>query len=141
MVWEFVGVRGCVATDTGHSLVTLLSLSTLIKDRSLLKVSWASHRFIILSTYLCMGAWKTCCSLVMDPALSGSTVRVVFGLGGPCLEYQFGRGPRHLGQESDGLVLLVPRLQAGYVFSGYPAGALIRESPGNPVWLVSCLAP
>ena len=42
-----------------------------------------------------------------------------FGGGGPCtalspglrgggLESQFGRGPRHLEQESDGLVLLVP---------------------------------
>ena len=83
----------------------------------------------------------------MNPALSGPTVRVVFGLGGPCtalslglrgegLESQFGRGPRHPGQEGDGLVLLVPRVQAGRVFLGYPAGALIHESPGNPVRLV-----
>ena len=46
---------------------------------------------------------------------------VVFGLGGPCtalslglrgggLESQFGRGPRYLGQEGDGLVLLVLRV-------------------------------
>ena len=66
-----------------------------------------------------MDAWKTCCSLVVDPALSEPTVRVVFGLGGPCtalspglrgggLESQFGRGPGHPGQEGDGLVLLVP---------------------------------
>ena len=52
----------------------------------------------------------------MDPAISRPTVRVVFGLGGPCtalspglkgegLESQFGWGP---GQEGDGLVLLVP---------------------------------
>ena len=27
MVWVLVGVRGCVAVDTGHGLVTLLSLS------------------------------------------------------------------------------------------------------------------
>ena len=27
MVWVLVGVRGCVAVDAGHSLVTLLSLS------------------------------------------------------------------------------------------------------------------
>ena len=27
MVWVLVGVRGCVAVDTGHDLVTLLSLS------------------------------------------------------------------------------------------------------------------
>ena len=35
MVWVLVGVRGCVAVDTGHGLVTLLSLSVSIKDRSL----------------------------------------------------------------------------------------------------------
>ena len=65
----------------------------------------------------------------MDLALSGPTVFVVFGLGGPCtalslglrgggLESQFGRGPRTLEQEGDGLVLLVPWVQAGCVFSG-----------------------
>ena len=27
MVWVLVGVRGCVAVDAGHGLVTLLSLS------------------------------------------------------------------------------------------------------------------
>ena len=79
-----------------------------------------------------MGAWKTCCSLVADSALSGPTVRVCFGGGGPCtalspglrgggLESQFGQGPRHPGQESDGLVLLMPRVQVGRVFSGHPA--------------------
>ena len=56
MVWVFVGVRGCVAVDAGHSLVALLSLSVSVKGRSLHKASWASHRFIIPSTYLCMGA-------------------------------------------------------------------------------------
>ena len=65
MVWVLVGVRGCVAVDVGHSLVILLSLSVLVKDRSLHKASWASHRFIIPSTYLCMGIWKTCCSLIV----------------------------------------------------------------------------
>ena len=37
MVWVLVGVRGCVAVDAGHGLVTLLSLSVLVKDRSLHK--------------------------------------------------------------------------------------------------------
>ena len=46
-----------------------------IKDRSLNKASLASHRFIVLSAYLGMGAGKTCCSLVADPALSGPTDR------------------------------------------------------------------
>ena len=65
---------------------------------------------------------------------------MVFGLGGPCtalslglrdggLESHFGQGPGHPGQEGDGLVLLVPWVQAGCVFLGYPLGALIHESP------------
>ena len=66
MVWILMGVRGCVAVDAGHGLVTLFSLSVSVKDRSLHKASWASHRLIILSRYLGMGAWKTCCSLVVD---------------------------------------------------------------------------
>ena len=37
MVWVLVGVRSCVVVDTGHSLVTLLSLSVSVKDRSLHK--------------------------------------------------------------------------------------------------------
>ena len=65
MVWVLVGVRGCVAVDAGHSLVTLLSLSVSVKDRSLHKASWTSHKFIIPSTYLGISAWKTCCSLVV----------------------------------------------------------------------------
>ena len=55
----------------------------------------------------------------------------LFGGGGPCtapssglrgrgLESQFGWGSRHPGQEGDGLVLLVPGVQAGRVFSRYP---------------------
>ena len=38
MVWVLVGVRGCVAVEVGHGLVTLLSLSVSIKDRSLHKI-------------------------------------------------------------------------------------------------------
>ena len=65
--------------------------------------------------------------------------------GGPCtalspglrsggLESKFGQGP---GQEGDGLVLLVPRIQAGRVFSGYPAGGIVA---GVPIQLVYGLA-
>ena len=32
MVWVLVGVSGCVPRSTGHSLVTLFSLSVSIKD-------------------------------------------------------------------------------------------------------------
>ena len=78
-----------------------------------------------------MGAGKTHCSLVVDPALFGPTDWRRGG-GGPCtalslgfrgggLESKFGWGPRHPGQESGGLVLLVPGVQAGRVFSEHPA--------------------
>ena len=35
MAWVLVGVRGCVLRPTGHSLVTLFSLSVSVKDRPL----------------------------------------------------------------------------------------------------------
>ena len=38
MVWVLVGVRGCVMRPTGHSLVTLFSLSVSVKDLSLHKI-------------------------------------------------------------------------------------------------------
>ena len=98
-----------------------------------------------------MGACKACCSLVVDPALSEPTVRVCFwwrrslrrteaGTQGRGLGVLVWTGPGHPGQESDGLVLLVPGVQAGRVFRGIQLGALIRESPGYPVWLVCGLA-
>ena len=64
MVWVLVSVRGCVAADAGHSLVTLLSLSVSVKNRPL---HWTLGRS---QTYypehiLGYGAWKTCYSLVM----------------------------------------------------------------------------
>ena len=35
VVWVLVGLRGCVLRPTGHSLVTLFSLSVSVKDRPL----------------------------------------------------------------------------------------------------------
>ena len=68
--------------------------------------------------------------------------------GGPCtalspglrsggLESKFGRGP---GQEGDGLVLLMPGIQAGRVFSGYPAGDIDSRIVAESVRLVLTLA-
>ena len=59
-----VGVRGCVLWPTGHSLVTLFSLSVLVKDRLL-------HWILVRSqTYypehiLAYGSGKAYCSIVM----------------------------------------------------------------------------
>ena len=97
-----------------------------------------------------MGAGKTCCSLVADLALSGPTDgkrrwrRSLHHTESGTQEWGLGvdvwMGPRHPGQESGGLVLLVPGVQAGCMFSGHPLDTLIRESPGDPVRLVYGLA-
>ena len=64
MVWVLVGVRGCVPWPTGHSLVTLFSLSMSVKDRPL-------HWILVRSqTYypehiLAYGCGKARCSLVV----------------------------------------------------------------------------
>ena len=78
-----------------------------------------------------MGTGKTRCSLVVDPAFFEPT-DWRWGGGGPCtslspglrsggLESKFVWRPRHLGQEGDGLVLLVPGVQAGRVFFWVPS--------------------
>ena len=140
MVWVLVGVKGCVLRPTGHSSATLFPHLCQLRTGRCIWLQ-ASHRLIIPSTYLCMGAGKTCCSLVVDLALSEMTDQKQGG-GGPCtalslglrsggLESKFGRGPRHPGQESDGLVLFVPRVQVGRVFLGHLAGHVDSRITGK----------
>jgi hypothetical protein len=55
-----MGIGGCnrlYPAATGHSLVALFYLSVSIKDRPL-HGPWSSHRLIIPSTYLLMGAGR-----------------------------------------------------------------------------------
>ena len=98
MVWVLVDVRGYVAVDAGHSLVTLLSLSVSVKDRPLHKTLGKSQTYypehilvyepledLLLS---CRGFW-----LFLD-RLSG----FYFGGGGPCTALSL--GPRGGGLES-----------------------------------------
>ena len=47
------------------------------------------------------------------------------------MESKFRRGPGHPGQESDGLVLLVPRVQVGRVFLRHPAGHIDSRIAGK----------
>jgi hypothetical protein len=70
-----IGIGGCnrlCPAATGHSLVALFSLSVSIKDRSL-HGPWSSHRFIIPSTYLLMGAGRLVTLLSWALALSRPT--------------------------------------------------------------------
>ena len=108
MVWVLVGIRGCVLRPTGHSLVTLFSLSVSVKDRPLHKTlgkSQTNYPEHILGygrledLFLSYRGSDT----FLD-RLSG----FYFGGGGPCIALspglsggglgsQFGRGPGHLG--------------------------------------------
>jgi hypothetical protein len=70
-----MGIGGCCRlcpAATGHSLVALFSLSVSIKDCPL-HGPWSSHRFIILSTYLLMGAGRPFTFYSWAPALFGPT--------------------------------------------------------------------
>jgi hypothetical protein len=62
-----MGLGGCgrlCPAATGHSLVALISLSMSIKDRSL-HGPWSSHKFIIPSTYLLIGAGRLVTLFIM----------------------------------------------------------------------------
>ena len=141
MVWVLVSVRSCVAVDTGHSLVTLFSLSVSVKDRSLHKPS-RQVTDLLSRAHTCVWALGKLVALLSRIRLfPDRLLGFVFGGGGPCtalsprlrdggLESQFGRGLGHPGQESDGLVLLMPGVQAGCVFLGYPARGIDSRIAG-----------
>ena len=72
--------------------------------------------------------------------------------GGPCtalssglriggLESKFERGPGPCDRRVMGWSCLCLGYKRGMCFWGTQLGALIRESPGDPVWLVHSLAP
>jgi hypothetical protein len=70
-----MGIGGCnrlCPAVTGHRLVALFSLSVSIKDRSL-HGPWSSHRLIIPSTYLLMGAERLVTLLSWAQSLFGPT--------------------------------------------------------------------
>ena len=70
-----LGTGGCKGLCPAANRVCLgytFSLSMSIKDRSL-HMTLGKSQIIVPSAYLGMGAGKACCSLVVDPALSGPT--------------------------------------------------------------------
>ena len=84
MVWVLVGVRGCVAVDAVHGLVTLLSLSVSVKDLPLHKALGKSQTYypehilkygrledLLLSCHVSGSFWTDCQGFY-------------FGGGGPC---------------------------------------------------------
>ena len=137
-----MGIGGCkklCPAATGHSLVTLLSLSVLVKDRPLHKTLGKSqtyypehilgygHREDLLLS--CRGF-----RLFPDRLIGGRDGR------GPCtalspglisggLESKFRRGPEPHNRRVMGLSCLCLGYKRGVCFWGIQLGALIRESP------------
>jgi hypothetical protein len=73
----WLGSGGCnrlCPAATGLSLVTLFSYPCRLRTDVALD-SRSSHRYIVLSTYLLMGAGRLVALLSWVPALSGPTVR------------------------------------------------------------------
>jgi hypothetical protein len=101
-----------------------------IKDRSLHIVLGKSHTYYP-EHILGYGRREDSLSLLSWIQLFPNRLMGGGDGGGPCtalspglrsggLESKFGRGPRHPRQEGDGLVLLMPRVQAGHVFFAVP---------------------
>ena len=78
-----MGVRSCVAAEAGHSLVTPFSLSGRLRtdraydSRQVTDLLSRAHTWVwALGRLVTLFSWIS--------ALSGPTIMVVFGLGGPC---------------------------------------------------------
>ena len=90
MVWAVVGVRGCVAVDAGHSLVTLLFLSgrlrtdRCISHRGKSQIYYPEHILVygrledLLLSFVDSGSFQTDCQ------------GFIFGGGGPCTALSLG---------------------------------------------------
>ena len=70
------------------------------------------------------GFWLFPDRLIRGGDGGGLSTTLSLGLRSGGLESKFGRGPGHPGQEGDGLVMLVPGVQVGHVFLGYPVGGI-----------------
>ena len=104
MVWVLVGVRGCVPQPTGHSLVTLFSLSVLVKDRPLHWILVRSQTYYLehilvygsreSSLLSCRRFWLFLDRLIRGGDGGGPSTTLSPGLWCGGLESKFERGPR-----------------------------------------------
>ena len=151
MVRVLVGVRGCVSWPTGHSLVTLFSLSMSIKDRPLhwvLGKSQTCYLEHILIYESREGSLLSCCGfwIFLDQLIGGGDggdLSTALSLGLSCggLESKFWQGPRPLDRRVVGWSCLCLRYKRGVCFGVPSWDTLIHESPCDMVWLVYDLAP
>ena len=139
MVWVLVGVRGCVAVDAWHNLVTPLSLSVSVKDRPLHKTLGKSPTYYpkhilgygrledLLLSY--RGFWLFSDRLIGGGDGGGPCTALSLGLRGGGLESKFGRGPRPYYRRVMGWSRLCLGYKRGVCFGVTQLGTLIHESP------------
>ena len=126
-----VGVRGCVLRPTGHSFVTLFSLSVSVKDRPLHWVlgksqTYYSEHILVYrsregSLLSCHGFRLFSDRLIGDGDSGGLSTALSLGLRGGGLDSKFGRGPRPYDRRVVGWSCLCLGYKWACV-SGYPAG-------------------
>ena len=128
MVLVLVGVRGCVAMDVGHSLVTLLSLSVLVKDRPLHKSRGKSQIYYpehILRYGRREDLLLSCHGFRLFPHQllgwflgGGRSTALSLGLRGGGLESKFGWRPGPHDRRLVGWSCLCPGYKRGICFRG-----------------------
>ena len=151
MVWVLVGVRSCVATDAGHSLVTPFFPVWSVKDRSLHKASrqvtdllsrahtwvWVFGRLVDLLSRIWLFPDRLLGFVLVEEVLAPHWVRDSgAGAWSPSLDGDLDTRDRRV----MGWSCLCLGYKRGVCFRGTQLGALIRESPGYPVRLVCGLA-
>ena len=145
VVWVLVGVRGCVPRPTGHSLVTLFSLSVSVKDQPLHQILVRSQTYypehILVygsregSLFSCRGFRLFSDRLIGVGDGGGLSTTLSSGLRSGGLESKFGWRPRPHDRRMVGWSCLCLGYKWGVCF-GVPSWAtLIRESPRNAVRL------
>ena len=141
MVRVLVGVRGCVPWPTGHSLVTLFSLSMSVKDRPLYWILvrsqtyypehilvYGSREGLLLS---CRGFWLFPDRLIGGGDGGGLSTTLSLGLRCGGLKSKFGRGPGPLDRRVVGWSCLC--LGYGMCFGVPSWDTLVHESPCDTV--------
>ena len=151
MVWVLVGVRGCVPRLTGHSLVTLFSMSVSVKDRPLLRILvrsqtyYPEHILVYGSREGSLLSYRGF-QLFLDQLIGGedggglsTTLSPGLRCGG--LESKFGRGPGPHDRSGMGWSYLYLRYKQCVCFGVPNCDTLVREWPYDTIRLGYSLAP
>ena len=143
MVRVLVGVRGCVPWPTGHSMVTLFSLSVSVKDRPLHWILVRSQTYypehILVygsregSLLSCHGFQLFSDRLIRGGDGGGLSTTLSPGLTSGGLESKFGRGPGPLDRRVVGWSCLCLGYKRGMCFGVHNWDISVHESSCDTV--------